>query len=198
MSHWMLPKAALVKAEAVADFAMRLGEQMPASLAELLGVPPPQSGSIDWTSVERDLGMELPHDYKRFVSSYGAGRIDNFLAIFTLDGPTQWVDLVWRSRDHDDIFFHRREHHPLFRPYPTPGGLLAFGQTDNGDVLYWRTNDDPSQWTVLIYEGRGPNFVEFAGSMTSFLKAVLSRRVRVKVFPHDFPSDDPRFAPFRG
>src|SRR5262245_21158904 len=119
------------------------------SLEKLLGPPRHTTTSIDWVSVERELGTELPDDYKRFVSSYGAGTIDSFLSIFAPGGRTQWVDLVWRSRDHDGTFVRRREQHPPFDAFPAPGGLLAFGQTDNGDVLYWRTEGAPSQWTVL-------------------------------------------------
>jgi hypothetical protein len=64
-------------------------------------------------------------------------------------------------------------------------------------VLYWRTEGTPSLWTIVVYEGRGPEYFEFQGSMTSFLEAVLSRQVRVRVFPDGFPSDAPDFAPYR-
>ena len=166
--------------------------QMP--LERLLGFPTPIVISVDWVSIEEELGSKLPDDYKAFVSRYGAGAIDSFLTILTPAGPTKWADLVWRSQEHDE-FSQRREQHPPFDAFPAPGGLLAFGQTDNGDVLYWRTNGAPEQWTVLVYEGRGFEYFEFPGSMTSFLEKILSRTLRVNVFPDDFPSDAPWFAP---
>jgi len=168
---------------------------MQTSLENLLGLPAPNKVSIDWATVEGELGSKLPDDYKAFVSRCGAGKIDNFLSIFTPTGPTKWVDLVWRSQEHDE-FSQRREQHPPFDAFPAPGGLLAFGQTDNGDVLYWRTGGAPMQWTVVAYESRGPDFFEYSGSMTSFLEAVLSRKVRASVFPDDFPSYAPWFTPY--
>lgn len=165
------------------------------TLVELLGSPPTQVGVIDWTAVERELGASLPGDYKRFVSTYGAGGIDGFLSVFTPAGPTQWVDLVWRSGAPGRAHLSREEQHPPFDAFPAPGGLLAFGQTDNGDVLYWRTQADPDQWTVLVYQGRGFEYFEFSGPMTNFLQSVLSGEVQVSLFPDDFPSDSPKFTP---
>jgi hypothetical protein len=169
---------------------------MSASLENVLVPPAKLPASIDWPSVERDLGNELPEDYKSFVARYGAGSIDGFLSVFTPSGPTQWVDLVWRSCDHPELFVFRAEDHPAFPAFPAKGGLLPFGQTDNGDRLYWRTDGAPSAWTVLVLEGRGPERFEFKGSMSLFLENVLSRRVRVNVFPDDFPSTNPAFEPY--
>lgn len=169
---------------------------MTKKIFELLVPPAMPKGSPDWMSFESELGTALPEDYKRFVTSYGSGKIDGFLSVFTPEGRTQWVDLLWRSRDHEEIGFSRLELHPPFPSFPAEGGLLAFGQTDNGDALYWRTTGSPVHWTVLAYEGRGPEYFEFAGSMTAFLEGVLSGELRVSVFPQDFPSTNPKFEPY--
>jgi hypothetical protein len=43
--------------------------------------------------------------------------------------------------------------------HPAPGGLLAVGMTDNGDVLHWRTVGPPEEWTIVVQEARGPAFI---------------------------------------
>ena len=169
-------------------------------LAQLKTVLPPPISLIavgGWREVEQELGTALPDDYREFVATYGAGTIDGFLSIFTPAGPTKWIDVIWRSRDHDDLptLFTRREQHPPFDAFPSPGGLLAFGQTDNGDVLYWKTDGSPFDWTVVVFPGRDPDYFEFDGAMTDFLTRVLSRSLRVDLFPRDFPSADPKFEP---
>jgi hypothetical protein len=67
--------------------------------------------------------------------------------------------------------------------------------TDNGDVLYWKTEGDPDEWRVVIFDPRESQQFEFPGGMTEFLAAVLTRRVECRAFPRDFPSASPVFDP---
>jgi hypothetical protein len=151
-----------------------------------------------WEQVERDLGTALPDDYKRFVSIYGTGRIDQFLWIFTPTASSKYINLVEANRAYSQLLDEARKWDREYDPYdlyPAPGGLLAFGATDNGNVLYWKTRDAPSQWTVVAYQSRGLEHFDFNGSMSEFLAALLSREITCNVFPADFPSVRPTFVP---
>ena len=77
--------------------------------------------------------------------SYGEGTIDHFLGVLTPQSPSKWANLVWRvcATENPMDLDSRRETHPPFEPFPSASGLIAFGQSDNGDVLYWRTVGAP-------------------------------------------------------
>ena len=152
----------------------------------------------DWESIERKLGTQLPDDYKSFIDLYGLGTIDRFLVVFNPFSSNKFVNLLDRGRRILQAFdiskkeFPKYYSHPLF---PSPGGLLPFAGTDNGDVLYWRTTGTPENWTVTVFDPRSPDYFDFNGPMTDFLIALLTRSVECKVFPRGFPSGPPRFIP---
>ncbi|MEW4454582.1 SMI1/KNR4 family protein [Bremerella sp. JC817] len=54
-----------------------------------LVVPPsePMYTNEDWQQVERSLGIELPKDYKQFISVYGSGTLQSFLHILNYSDP---------------------------------------------------------------------------------------------------------------
>ena len=54
--------------------------------------------------------------------------------------------------------------------------LLPWAITDNGDVLFWRVEGEPVDWTVVINEGRGPEWHAFAGGALAWLVAWLAGR----------------------
>jgi hypothetical protein len=82
-------------------------------------------------------------------------------------------------------------------PYPARmdvGGLLAWGASDNGDPCYWHLrSEDPATWTVVIQEGRGPEWHVYDGGLVDFLVAFLMGREQVSVFPDGAPSQGPDF-----
>jgi len=158
-------------------------------------LPPPihPIGAIlasDWAVTEAELGTCLPCDYKEFISLYGTGYIDNFLAIFSPASKNKFINIVERSKSDLEGLRDLRISYPSqyhFERYPASGGLLGFGTTDNGEILYWRTSGPPDDWNVVVYEARGPEYFEYSGNMMSFLIELLSRTIRVPVLPADFP-----------
>lgn len=170
-------------------------------LAELLpppGIPLEVPSEDDWTRVESRLGS-LPSDYRRFLSVYGTGLIDEFVWIFNPSTVNENVNLEQQSktilegladsaRQFPDVFTMPR--------YPEPCGFLPFGSTDNGDNLFWITKGNPDDWTVAVMGPRSPDHVSHEGGMVDFLCSILSKEVQCKVFPDDFPADAPlEFAP---
>jgi hypothetical protein len=154
----------------------------------------------DWQSIEGKLGTELPVDYKEFINIYGTGVVDHFLWVLNpfsknkhlnlLDAGTSQLRALRQLRDDfgEDIPY------PFF---PDVDGLLPWARTDNGDVIYWSCNGSPSNWRIVVNESRGPRWREFELSTSAFLLEVVTRRLRVDVFPDDFPSNSPEFVSTR-
>ena len=67
--------------------------------------------------------------------------------------------------------------------FPEPGGLHPWAGTDNGDRLYWRTEGNPDSWSVVVWESRGPQYEDYALTMSGFLVAWLQGDVRIPMFP---------------
>ena len=150
----------------------------------------------DWLEIERKIGTALPCDYKRFIESYGSGRIDDFLSILNPFSANKYLNLFFQFETQlaslSELKATGSEIVP-FDLFPMPGGLLPFGITDNGDVLYWVTVGQPDVWTVAINASRSPDWRYFAVGMVAFLWKTLTRQELCEVFPDDFPSDTPLF-----
>ena len=147
--------------------------------------------AIEWATMETALGTPLPSDYRAFVERYGAGRIAGFVWVFVPGASHDTIDLEVQAAAQREVLAEleasgERIPYPV---YPAPGGLLALGMTDNGDVLHWRTVGPPDAWTIVVQAARGPEFVADAHDLTGFLAGILDRTIRCPAFPADFPPD---------
>jgi hypothetical protein len=168
---------------------------MSTDLTKILPPPkkPTKGAGIQWADAERFLGIALPAEYKSFIDTYGEGKIDGFLTIYSPLGVDFGPRLVsalgaasaTRAGLPDDFPF------PLF---PEEGGLLPCGQTDNGDLVWLRPAHAES-WTVVVTEASGPERDEFAGTLTEFLARVLTKEHTSPVFPGSFPAKKHAFTP---
>ncbi|MGC4806738.1 SMI1/KNR4 family protein [Micromonospora sp. DT233] len=152
-------------------------------------IPPP----VDWGAVEARLGTPLPADYKWLVGRYGTGSFGGFLYVFHPDDPRPGLNLEHqRERTTWALRYLLDRGHALPRK---PAELLSLGRSDNGDVIYWITEPagDPDRWRVALGEPRGPLWEEFDGGAVEWLAAVLSKRLRMRMFPKDFPGRTVRF-----
>ncbi|BBB68712.1 hypothetical protein UNDYM_4459 [Undibacterium sp. YM2] len=149
----------------------------------------------EWSSIEARLGAELPSDYKEFIHAYGSGQIDDFL----------WILNPFSSNDNlnleKQIFLQRQVLEELinfgevlpFKSFPNLNGLLPFGITDNGDLLFWKTGENSASWTVVINGARSTEWEVFTLSMSRFLEAVLNGTLDCNTFPRNFPGTSPLF-----
>lgn len=109
-------------------------------------VPFEASSADAWASVEARLGTSLPDDYKEFIGLYGSGRIANFLWIFNPFSSNKNLNLEQQIELQSSVLGELEsygEKNP-YKSFPAPGGVLPFGITDNGDVVFWRTAGDVS------------------------------------------------------
>ncbi|MEV5444957.1 histone-like nucleoid-structuring protein Lsr2 [Streptomyces sp. NPDC052644] len=159
--------------------------------------PPGPSMSIKWDTVEAELRMPLPRDYKELAERYGPGRFCDYLGVFHPYAVTGFADLTGPVPGR--VRAHLREDHDRGSfPVPChPDLLFAVGATDNGEYLFWITEPetDPDAWRVAVNEARGPRWYTHDGTLTDFLVAVLSGRTRVPQFPADLLDAPPAFSP---
>jgi hypothetical protein len=153
--------------------------------------PPPARAPTrpDWVGVETRLGLRLPRDYQALVETYGCGKFDEYLVVYTPGSPYDTIDLESQLacgaerlavyRDHDEQLPHAVEH------------LLDIAGTDNGESIYWvrRPGMEPDDWTIVVNAARDwIDWPAFDGGLVEFLAAVLSSEHRCDAFPDDFPS----------
>ena len=164
--------------------------------AEPLDIPSPD----DWKRCEREL-TKLPNDYKEFIRTYGTGCVDDFLYICNPIAPNESLNIISLAAHVlealEEIACESPDHFSMPR-FPTPGGFLPFGGTDNGDNLFWVTEGEPDQWTVAVMGPRAPECFYHNAGMLDFLVAIIRRDVNCDVFRSSFPEPPPlTFAPIR-
>lgn len=173
------------------------------SLNDLMKLLPPPSSAVEsadavaWDRFEQSFGTALPLDYKQFVTIYGTGAIDGFLWILNPFSKNRYLNLLEEGRvklEALEAFIHETVPYPL---YPKPNGLLPCGVSDNGDVIFWLCSGHPSEWSLVLNEGRGPRWRDYKLSLTDFLIQLISRTLIVDIFPNDFPSKEPAFFQYR-
>ena len=173
---------------------------MASAVTELTSLIPPARTPLlvpDWADIERRLGLRLPLDYRRLVETYGQGSFDRFLWVLQPSETNQNLDLVRQHGTQLDALRALRDSGEAmpFGVEESAEELVPWAVTDNGDVCHWvvSASDDPNEWSVAVNEARGSQWESFGLTATEFLVAVLSGDLRVRVFPHDFPSAAPTF-----
>jgi hypothetical protein len=171
------------------------------SIESLLNVMPPPTAPIEsgnkkeWSSIEASIGTTLPEDFKEYINLYGTGKILRFLWPFNPFSKNDNLNLGMQLtlqldalRELKDEFGFEECPYPL---YPEPEGLLPWGVTDNGDVLFWLTDGIPENWPIIVNEGRVAVYERYDESMTSFLSKLLSKNIISKIFPDDLCDRNP-------
>ncbi|MEU9108105.1 histone-like nucleoid-structuring protein Lsr2 [Streptomyces xanthophaeus] len=169
-------------------------------LTALTQLCPPQAAPqlpIAWDSVEAELGMRLPEDYRQLAATYGPGLYGDYINIYHPLANTPWASLTGpmpaRIRGQLQRDFDQGTH-PV--PYD-PQHLFAIGVTANGEYLFWITEpqDTPDTWRIAVNEARGPRWYTHNGALTAFLTAVLSGETAVPQFPRDLLTPPITFTP---
>jgi hypothetical protein len=174
------------------------------SIEQLTAILPVPSSPIaagdaeNWQYVEAKIGGILPADYKEFIAVYGVGRIDDFLWVYSPFLANKYLNLLSQKEavlTSFRIFRDESGEELPFPLYPVQNGVFPWGCTDNGDHLCWRFRNGRLERPLVIIEGRGPEWEEFDLSMTGFLAGVLTRQIKVNMFPEEFPSKVHSFVP---
>jgi hypothetical protein len=131
-------------------------------------VPPPETpvGVVPWASIEGELGLELPHDYKAMAETYGAG---TFFDGLWLPGPDGLVAFVSDyAKTMSELRADGIEHLANEAVHPEPGCLVPWAHSD-GYYLMWRTVGPPDAWAS--FGGEGSDEDPWPGSATESVLA---------------------------
>jgi hypothetical protein len=163
----------------------------------------PQStpgGSKDWALVTRELGTELPGDYKEFIDTLGGGYIDGFLYVMEPDCPFEASDLIGFIEERAEALEYlwgSSEDKPRELAGPDDR-LIAFAMSDNGEYVYWlaKAGQDPDDWTVMVNEARGEWWEHYDMSFTQFLLSSLTGEIQCEIISYAFPASPHSFRSF--
>ena len=160
-------------------------------------LPPPSAPNamfdVRWANMVDRYG-DLPADYHDFLELYGAGAIDDELAVAfpAQDGRSELIEIILEHARLASAEFP--EEHP-FPPHPGVGGLFPWGTDGNGTYFYWQVNGAPDRWTVVVIGFEGGPIVRTQLSFQRFLVDLLSGHlvqlafVPLEVGDHEFHSD---------
>lgn len=156
-------------------------------------IPPKQplecGSEEEWHKIEKQLGTALPSDYKEYIRTFGTGKIGAFLLPFNPFAKNKYLNLVGQRKETLDAlreFYDEAGY--AFPLFPDPNGLLPWGVTDNGDLLFWQTRGEPDAWTVVVDESRGGSNEQYDETMTSFLAKLIAGELVSKIIPKKFIS----------
>ncbi|MFB7109438.1 hypothetical protein [Streptomyces sp. NPDC056190] len=147
---------------------------------------------MDWAVLEADLGTALPSDFRSLAEAYPILVVDDFLSV-SVPRPGAEASWAFESRE-DEVLQDLYEMGDTegYVPFPQPGGLISWAQSNSGDSFYWRTSPaDPDAWPVVV-RGDNGDWSEFPVGAVEFLAGVYGRTIDVPGMPRDFPSDDPK------
>ncbi|CCP05011.1 hypothetical protein BN439_3989 [Erwinia amylovora Ea644] len=147
----------------------------------------------NWPLVDEN--VMFPIDYVDFISTYGTGRIADFIAL--LNPFTENYDLNFFEQKKliiEDFNYLIKEDPSYYKYnlYPKVDGLLPVGVTDNGDYIFWVVTDlkDSNLWKTAIIASRSPDVEYFDESITSLLSGILLEKIKPDSLPDNFPPNN--------
>ncbi|MEU6278742.1 SMI1/KNR4 family protein [Streptomyces sp. NPDC047028] len=168
-------------------------------LAELIPPFTPRR-SRDWVTTERQLGTSLPDDYKDLVETYGGGVFDETIWLLDPECPDEDYNLLGQATERATALAD------LWQTEPKPAALqepeaqiLPWAYVEDSCMhLYWlrQPGQTPNEWTVILNEGRGPEWEHHAAQCATWLLSVLTGETDSEYFcdlplgSHRFDSND--------
>jgi len=165
-------------------------------------VPPPitplHAGAVkNWEAVERELGTEIPTDYKIIIGKYGSGAFDGYLWLLNPFEPNQHLNLRNHGAYLRESFAELRSQSPNIYGspiFPERGGLLPWATTDEPDMIGWIVDGRSQNWAVGVHNTAENKIIDFGCNTTEFLVRLLSKELTGLWFvPDDFPQTPSSF-----
>ncbi|MFE6808190.1 hypothetical protein ACFVEN_42075 [Streptomyces sp. NPDC057681] len=166
-------------------------EELEAALPAMTKWRVPGGHSVDWAALEAALGTALPSDFRALAEAYPVLVIDDFLMVSV---PLPGSETSWAAGAREDEILqdlYEMDDTEGYVPFPQPGGLIGWADSNAGDSFYWRTSSpDPDAWPVVVRTDNA-DWIEFPVGAVEFLTGVYGRTIDVPGMPGDFPSDFP-------
>jgi hypothetical protein len=163
------------------------------ALRRILPPPPIEVASPPWGESSTQVDISFPTDYRDFVAEYGCGAISTARISPDLEvaAPHSWRDSGAESAGFKGfIERHIREygeflaaedasglHDFRISSYPSPGGLLSWGENSNSDMFFWSTaSANSEEWPVVFFQRHPGIFIHYSGGIVDFLVDLLEGR----------------------
>lgn len=171
-----------------AAFASDEVDELESVVPALLPYRADSVASIDWSSIEEDLGTALPRDYRCLANRYRSMlRLDDFIGLaLPRAGKEDLFVRTARDRLSHLAMFAEDGDAGGYSAFPAPDGLLPWGESIEGDTFYWHTAGHPDEWGVVVntsYDGWYP----YPEGAVGFLVCFFGRRGAVKGLPPNLP-----------
>ncbi|MCP2245434.1 SMI1/KNR4 family protein [Lentzea aerocolonigenes] len=164
-------------------------------LVEMTGWTGATSAGAHWASVEAQLGLRLPTDFKDLAERFPNGYFSSYVAMYgPVPGSSGHSALLLQGEQSLEIMRCREDlPHPV---HPAAGGLLPWSETIEGDQLCWLTADpDPDRWPVVFCTADFQQWGEHPGGAAAFLLDLLAGRVTHEIFARYSGRLIPQFNP---
>ncbi|WAU78462.1 SMI1/KNR4 family protein (plasmid) [Streptomyces sp. Qhu-G9] len=154
--------------------------------------------AVDWESAEAELGSPLPDDYKELVERFGGGVLDDTFWLLEPGCEDPDYDLVAMTAEREEVLAELWKTEPKPEPLASQDARLipwAYAE-ESGHYLYWLglPQQEPSDWTIMINEGRGSDWEHQALPCAEFLARILTGELSSPMFP-ELPTSPHTFRP---
>lgn len=143
----------------------------------------------NWKDVHKEIGTRLPDDYQHFINGYGSGLIGRFLYIWNPFSDNKYTNLIYMYKETTILYQNLKSSQPddfPFNIYPENGGLLPFGNSINGDNLFWlTTKSDPNLWSLIIHQARSSYYDIHSYSLSDFLIRLMRKELQTSQFIYE-------------
>lgn len=152
----------------------------------------------DWEEFENKEIQIFPDDYKAFINTYGSGVINNFIWILNPFEKNENINFFKKSKEMLDAYSELKQMFPndyVYDVYPQSKGLLPCGVTDNGDEIYWKTDQHINDWKIIVYDSSAESY-EYDMSLIEFLYKICIKEIMCEAFPDDLFDKEAKFTKF--
>lgn len=168
-----------------------------ASLVEPPTTPPPPA---DWNRAERQLGNQLPEDFKELLDTYGNGQFDEHIRIWTPDDSSTGRGLISMNDGYFDELeelWEMNEEAPEEFDEDSDATLIVWARTKDADTLNWlvRPGIPPDKWPLMVLDGDARVWERYEMPASTFLAELLAGEIDSGVLTSELTPPDHTFRP---
>jgi hypothetical protein len=148
----------------------------------------------DWLRAVDTFGRPFPNDYRALIQAYGEGIFADFLYVCTPFSPHAGVSLFSVHAEVRQIILEYARDTP-FIGLVEEDKLVCWGQTLNGDSLFWVDHGDPDAWKVVVTDAKWTGWSGYGLTAVEFLASLFQKLRWVPWFPRDLLKGSMSFSP---
>lgn len=138
------------------------------------GLPPAEA----WEGLERELGIQLPDDYKEIIGGYAPAQMNWHLFLGHPSTPRwnlgEWMRGTVEAFSRSDLTEAECPGFPNGPLFGGPSGLIPLVGTDRGEYVFGVVDEASGEWRLLTCDGDEQDFGEYHMSFSEWLYRYLS------------------------